>query len=652
MTAAAKARTTTLTNGAKNKSKRYDRQIRVWGSEGQRRLEASRALMLGSGPTSCEVAKNLILGGVRCVTIVDAKVLDRRDCGNNFMVCEKEDVVKVLSGNSSNDDDQEEKGKKKNAPHPKKRGAACCEKLRLLNEMVEVKYVDEDPYALVNKMSTNSVQRQHFLKEFDVVVATQLNEQTAIALDECCRELGKKLIVARSWGCLGSVKISGVDGTACVEVKPENRALDLRLGDENARLFPELLEYAENFEDLEVMDEQQFTHVPYVCLLLIAKKRFLVDAAKRGENIETLRDNYDAQKKFKVFLQSLRRTKTELNFEEAYVNARLTWQKPEIPKNVRDCFEKLPTMTTWTTLDDDKTLFWTFVAALEKFLKQNKNYLPLDAGALPDMTATTDAFVGLQKIFREKALKDQRKVLEYAKEIISSRKKIGNDTDESDTDCMDIEEKSLEVYCEKFCKNARDTRFLQFPSLKDESAAWKSEQSTAMECDDADNESSLLLERKQAIAKLLEADSASRVCAYSYALLRASDAFEAKLCRKPGAYSPEECIENNTLGDNENNKKVLSYKMTSDCAELRALVMKDLESAIFQSSSDASEAGKFLESLAWEVVRSQGGENHAVASVVGGIASQEVIKLITGLFVPLEGRLCVHLGDGSSAILP
>ena len=108
--------------------------------------------------------------------------------------------------------------------------------------------------------------------------------------------------------------------------------------------------------------------------------------------------------------------------------------------------------------------------------------------------------------------------------------------------------------------------------------------------------------------------------------------------------------------------------MTSDCGELRALVTKDLEAAIFQSTSPtkmdvenqsavgskqtSEEACTFLEQLAWEVVRAQGGEIHAVASVVGGIVSQEAIKLITGQFVPSHGRVCVHLADGSSAILP
>ena len=134
---------------------------------------------------------------------------------------------------------------------------------------------------------------------------------------------------------------------------------------------------------------------------------------------------------------------------------------------------------------------------------------------------------------------------------------------------------------------------------------------------------------------------------------------------------------------------MLFHRMTSDWRWNFSLVTKNLEAAMFQSFSTstsptkmdvvekppsddaddvnddggngsnnikaakAEEAGKFLERLSLEVVRSQGvSEIHAVASVVGGVASQEAIKLITGQFVPSHGRVCVHLADGSSAVLP
>lgn len=42
----------------------YDRQIRVWGVEAQKRLRDARVLVVGSCPLACELAKNVCLAGV------------------------------------------------------------------------------------------------------------------------------------------------------------------------------------------------------------------------------------------------------------------------------------------------------------------------------------------------------------------------------------------------------------------------------------------------------------------------------------------------------------------------------------------------------------------------------------------------------------
>lgn len=65
---------------------KYDRQLRLWGSSGQKSLMQSRILMLGSGPTASEALKNLILPGIQCFTIIDHAVVSARDVGNNFFL--------------------------------------------------------------------------------------------------------------------------------------------------------------------------------------------------------------------------------------------------------------------------------------------------------------------------------------------------------------------------------------------------------------------------------------------------------------------------------------------------------------------------------------------------------------------------------------
>lgn len=49
----------------------YDRQIRLWGLEAQKRLRASRVLLVGMKGLGAEIAKNLILAGVKGLTMLD-----------------------------------------------------------------------------------------------------------------------------------------------------------------------------------------------------------------------------------------------------------------------------------------------------------------------------------------------------------------------------------------------------------------------------------------------------------------------------------------------------------------------------------------------------------------------------------------------------
>jgi amyloid beta precursor protein binding protein 1 len=63
-------------------SRRYDRQLRIWGTAGQSRLEAARVLVLNAGPTSTETLKNLVLGGIASFTLVDGGKVSPGDLGN------------------------------------------------------------------------------------------------------------------------------------------------------------------------------------------------------------------------------------------------------------------------------------------------------------------------------------------------------------------------------------------------------------------------------------------------------------------------------------------------------------------------------------------------------------------------------------------
>lgn len=58
---------------------------RIWGEQGQAALEKASICLLNCGPTGSETLKNLVLGGVGSITVVDGSKVEEGDLGNNFM---------------------------------------------------------------------------------------------------------------------------------------------------------------------------------------------------------------------------------------------------------------------------------------------------------------------------------------------------------------------------------------------------------------------------------------------------------------------------------------------------------------------------------------------------------------------------------------
>ena len=68
----------------------YSRQLYVLGHEAMRRMAATEVLISGIGGLGVEVAKNVILGGVKAVTIHDENVVALADLSSQFYLSEKD----------------------------------------------------------------------------------------------------------------------------------------------------------------------------------------------------------------------------------------------------------------------------------------------------------------------------------------------------------------------------------------------------------------------------------------------------------------------------------------------------------------------------------------------------------------------------------
>ncbi|GAB4817852.1 hypothetical protein N2152v2_004898 [Parachlorella kessleri] len=512
-----------------DKSKRYDRGIRVWGAHGQDALEHAKVCLLTCGPTGTEALKNMVLGGIDAYTVVDGSKVEPADLGNNFFV-----TADSLAGS---------------------RAQCVTECMSELNETVAGSYVDEDPHTLITSNPA-------FFKQFNLVLASQLSETDAVSLDEICREYGVKLILLRSYGLMGYLRIC-VPEHCVIESKPDNTIDDLRL----ANPWPQLAEYAGGF-DLEHAEEHVHSHIPYAVLLVRAAQLW------RGEH-DSLPKTVAQRNDFKGLLKAWQRhfdgvPLDEENFSEAVANAHKVWSPPSIPSELRSILED----ECCTSLSATSSDFWVLAAALKRFLDEHGT-LPLE-GSIPDMHASTQLYLELQRVYREKAEVDASQVEAHTRELLQS---VGREP----TSIAPAAVRHL-------CKNARYLRVLRCRSLAEETSASGCHAGAL----------------RQALAG---EDTAAN--AMLYVLLRAVDRFRQTYQRYPGVYDSE-------LEEDAALLKSTAHALMAECGAAGAAVSDDLVA---------------------EVCRWGAGELQCVAAVVGAIASQEAIKLITHQFVPVGGVL-------------
>nr|ACU20410.1 unknown [Glycine max] len=138
----------------------YDRQIRVWGADAQRRLSKSHVLVYGMKGTVAEFCKNIVLAGVGSLTLVDDRAATEEMLSSNFLIPPDENVYsgKTLAG-------------------------LCCNSLKDFNPMVHVSVEKGD-------LSSFDVE---FLSKFDVVVVSCCTLSAKKLANGKCRKLSKRV---------------------------------------------------------------------------------------------------------------------------------------------------------------------------------------------------------------------------------------------------------------------------------------------------------------------------------------------------------------------------------------------------------------------------------------------------------------------------
>jgi len=145
----------------------YDRQIRLWGLDAQKRLRGSRVLLVGLGGLGAEVAKNLILAGVKGLTLLDHEQVTEESRQAQFLI-----PVSALGQN---------------------RAKASLERAQALNPMVEVR-ADTD--------NVESKPDDFFLK-FDAVCLTRCSWNLMMRVDQLCSQKNIKIFCGDVFGYHG-----------------------------------------------------------------------------------------------------------------------------------------------------------------------------------------------------------------------------------------------------------------------------------------------------------------------------------------------------------------------------------------------------------------------------------------------------------------
>ncbi|CAM9233357.1 unnamed protein product [Chrysoparadoxa australica] len=240
-------------------------------------------------------------------------------------------------------------------------------------------------------------------------------------------------------------------------------------------------------------------------------------------------------------------------------------------------------------LTKDSPDFRVLVRALKDSMDAELGGLPPLPGEIPDMTAETDSFILLQQVYQAKAEKDFQVIAERTASLLES---VGRPADSISVDDMRL-----------FCKNC-----CSLLSVTTRTIAQETEQ----------------LE-KEAIFEAMEDpyEVQEQTPMLWYLALRGADLFFQQHQRYPGT--------------------------TDATLQADGAALWDLMKGVMKQAG-LEEGGNLTEQHAKEIARYGACELHNIAAIVGGIAAQEAVKVITHQYTPLNNTVIYNGVAGVAAV--
>ena len=455
----------------------------------------------------------------------------------------------------------------------KSRGEIVLKNLLELNPDVKGNFINKSAKEYMDDEKND-------FKSFTVLIATNLLSDENDKLYSIAKKNNLRLVIVKNNGLINYIRLyENYHGNMSLRLL-DNPVSDYRL----SCPWKELKDFANSF-DLEKMDLIDHKNVPYFVILLKALDKYRNNKNDPEANPNNKEEKEEFKNIVKGFMLSTGTEGENENIEEALsklyfcnkYNNKLTTYKME---QIFEVIEKISQKEIFSKSNNYMKLFFIYFITLKQFFNKYKTY-PL-CGPIPDMISNTKNFIGLKQIYNTKAKNDHKEMRDMINIEIKENKNL-SDEEKSElnklvnnltTDQIDI--------VDILNKNWPQTSLFVYPDNVNE------EEAKNFDPDQFD-------------------EDFQKLNFVWYLLFRASDKFMNKNKRYPG-------------------QNIDDFK--KDVPELFELLKEE-----FSKLSVKPDLGSQLnEDNAFEFCRMGKGFVPPVVSIIGSMASQEIIKLITYQF--------------------
>ena len=462
----------------------------------------------------------------------------------------------------------------------KLRGEIVLKNLLELNPDVKGNFINKNAKDYLNDENND-------FKSFTLLIGTNLLSEENNKLYSLAKKLNLRLVIVKNNGLMNYIRLyENYHGNMSLRLT-ENPVKDYRL----SCPWKELIDFANSF-DLEKMDVIDHKNVPYFVILIKALEIYRKNKNNPKANPKTM----DEKKEFKSIVESFMLKTGAVgeneNIEEAlpnlyFCNEDANNLKTYKMEEIFDVIDKTSTKELFNKSNNYMKLFFLYFISMKKFFEKNKTY-PL-CGSIPDMISNTANFIGLKQIYNIKAKNDHKEMRDLINNEIKENKDLSNE-EKSDLDKLvnNLTNDQIDII-DILNKNWPQVSLFVYPDNDLE------EEAKNFDPDQFD-------------------EDFQKLNFVWYLLFRASDKFMNKNKRYPG-------------------EKTDDFK--KDVPELFELLKEE-----YNKLSVKPDLGNNLnEDNVFEFCRMGKGYVPPVVSIVGSMASQEIIKLITYQFETVNNTI-------------